>query len=438
MKKIYLLAISTVFSGTMLKAQTCANGRYATDVFSAVTTTSNITYGSNKAANGSTTTLTMDIYEPTGDTSSSRPLIVWAHGGSFVGGSKTDGDVVSLSKAFAKKGFVCVSINYRLGLTPFDSSGAVRAVLRAVQDMKASVRYFYKDKQTTNTYKIDTNTIFIGGSSAGALTALHMAYLNKSCEINAYINDSILTAMGGMDGYSGNQCYSSKVKGVINLCGALGKYAWIEAGDIPFCSMHGTNDGTVKYNRGFAAPMGIQLIQLDGSRMLSERANAIGVTNPFYTWYNQDHVPFSSSTVYMDSTINFVRDFLIATMGCTDAALLPPNPPRQTANLYTYPACNTNLTMSCSQVGFNELTKGSIAYRVFPNPANNELNIEFANASVQYKIELLDLTQKVLFTEVINRTSIYSLKRNNIASGMYLVKISNPENEVTTQRIVFE
>lgn len=259
--------------------------------------------------------------------------------------------MVTLSQKFAKKGYVCASINYRLGLTPFDSVGAVRAVLRAVQDMKASIRFFYKDKLTTDTYKIDTNNIFIGGSSAGAITALHTAYLDKSCEVNYYINPSSLVTLGGMEGYSGNQCYSTKIKGVINLCGALGRYGWIQPGDVPFCSLHGTIDATVKYNRGFAAPLGIQLILLDGSRMLKAQANAIGLNNPFYTWYGKDHVPYASNAAYMDTTVNFVRDFLITRLGCTDPALLPQNTPAQTANLYSYTTCTTNVAMTCATLG---------------------------------------------------------------------------------------
>jgi len=162
MKKIYLITLSTLLTAAYLKAQTpCATGRYASDTFTNVTTTSNVVFGSNITASGTTQSLTMDIYQPTGDIETNRPLIVWAHGGSFIGGTKTDADMVALSQAFTKKGYVCASINYRLGLTPFDSVGAVKAVLRAVQDMKASVRFFYKDKLTTNTYKIDTTNIFI-------------------------------------------------------------------------------------------------------------------------------------------------------------------------------------------------------------------------------------------------------------------------------------
>ena len=145
MKKIYLLAIAVITAAGAIKAQTpCTSGRYAADTFTSITTNSGIAYGANTTISGSTQILTMDVYQPAGDVEPNRPLIIWAHGGSFFGGSSTDGDVVKLSQSFAKKGFVCVSINYRLGFFPFDSVNAVKAVLRAVQDMKASIRFFTK------------------------------------------------------------------------------------------------------------------------------------------------------------------------------------------------------------------------------------------------------------------------------------------------------
>ena len=440
MKKIYLLAFSTLISAISIKAQSpCATGRYASNTFSNVTTNSNVVYGSNIKANGQTQSLTMDIYQPTGDLETNRPLIIWAHGGSFISGSSTNSDVVALSQAFAKKGYVCASINYRLGLTPFDSIGAVRAVLRAVQDMKASVRFFYKDKLTTNTYKIDTNNIFVGGSSAGAITALHLAYLDKSCEINYYLTPSSLITLGGMEGYSGNQCYSSKVKGVINLCGALGRYGWIEPGDVPFCSMHGTIDGTVKYNRGQVNP-GIPLLLLDGSRMLKEQANAIGINNPFYTWYGKDHVPYASSSTYMDSTVNFVRDFLVTQLGCSDPAILPQNTPAQTATLYSYTTCTSNVAMTCATpgvVGVNEITKANVINSVFPNPSDNEMTIEFSNSNTTHKIELYDVTGKIISSET-TKDSIFKIKKNNTSTGLYFLNVTNSIGQSTTQKVIFK
>ena len=443
MKKIYLLAFSILLTTLTSEAQSpCASGRYASDTFTNVTVTSNVVYGNNIKANGSPQSLMMDIYQPTGDLEAARPLIILAHGGSFISGSSTNGDVVALCQAFTKKGYVCASINYRLGLTPFDSIGAVRAVLRAVQDMKASVRFFYKDKLTTNTYKIDTNNIFIGGSSAGAITALHMAYLNKSCEINYYITPSSLATLGGMEGYSGNQCYSTKVKGVINLCGALGRYGWIEPGDIPFCSMHGTIDGTVKYNRGLVNP-GIPLILLDGSRMLKQQANAIGINNPFYTWYGKDHVPYANgttATAYMDTTIKFVRDFLISQLGCTDPALLPQNTPAQTANLYSYTTCTANVVMTCSSPGFvgvQEITSNSIIAKVFPNPSDNDMTIEFSNTNTSHQVELFDVTGKSVASDATEQAT-FKIKNNNVVAGLYFLKVTTKSGETTTQKVIFK
>ena len=88
-----------------------------------------------------------------------RPLIIWAHGGSFVAGSKTGTDVVPLAEDFAKMGYVTASISYRLGMenTPLpgpDSVDATETVIRAVHDGRAAVRFFRKDYvENGNTYK---------------------------------------------------------------------------------------------------------------------------------------------------------------------------------------------------------------------------------------------------------------------------------------------
>jgi para-nitrobenzyl esterase len=124
MKKIYTLLVALLI-GYTAKAQTACTGRYASDFFTNYTTTSAITYGSNVTYSGTTKILKLDLYQPTGDTSSARPLIIWAHGGSFIGGTSTDADVVALSQRFAKKGYVCASINYRVGVSSFDSLGMI-------------------------------------------------------------------------------------------------------------------------------------------------------------------------------------------------------------------------------------------------------------------------------------------------------------------------
>jgi len=432
MKKI-TLAFNLLISAVGISQSPCANGRYASDVFINYTTTSDIAYGQNNSWSGASTTLKMDLYEPTGDTSTARPLIIWVHGGSFIGGSKTDGDVVAFSQKFAKKGYVCASIDYRLGFFPFDSANAVKAVVRAVQDLRAAVRFFYKDRQISNTYKIDTNMIFVGGSSAGAITSLHLAYLDQECEVLDYLNQTTITQLGGLEGTSGNPGYSSKVQGVLNGCGALARYSWLEAGDVPVASVHGTNDGTVKYNRGIVNP-GTPLMYLDGSRMVHERACAVGVENQFYTFPGAPHVPYAGSTAYMDTTVNFFRDFLIKQMGCTDAILQPENSPMESVYLYPINYCDGSAVDEvCPTSGISEIKKPN--FTLFPNPTNSILNIA-PDHTENYHLSISDLMGRTVYQKV-NISGSLTMDLSFLKTGNYLVQISQ-NNKSSVQKLILE
>src|SRR6516165_6453990 len=115
--------------------------RYRDPIFSSVDVTSNVTYGSAVNLSGQTVTLQLDMYQPTGDTVTARPAIVWVHGGSFTSGSKTSPELVDEANTFAKAGFVNVSINYRPE-TPGCSrnlSNCIQAIQEAVADSQTAV-----------------------------------------------------------------------------------------------------------------------------------------------------------------------------------------------------------------------------------------------------------------------------------------------------------
>lgn len=439
MKKTLTLLSFIALASFGAKAQDpCSTGRYASDVYTNITTTSNIVYGANTSFSGANTTLKLDFYEPTGDTAQARPLIIWAHGGSFLGGTKADGDVVSLSQHFAKKGFVCASIDYRTGFFPIDSVNSVKAVVRAVQDMKASIRFFYADAQGANTYKIDTTKIYIGGSSAGAITALHVAYLDDECKISDYLNTAAITALGGLEGTSGNAGYSTTVHGVINLCGALARYSWLEGDDVPLCSLHGTSDGTVKYNRGIVNP-GIALMYLDGSRMLHERACAVDLENQFYTFNGAPHVPYAgtsaSALAYMDTTVNFVRDFLIGQLGCPNALLQPENDRAQAAFLYPINDCSGNPIVDvCLSSGLAE-SENDLGLNVFPNPATDNLIISW-NINSEMNVRLVDFSGRLIRSERVNGKD-FQMDRKGINNGIYLLILTDKNGNTTSQRVIF-
>ena len=404
MKKLLLVTSIIFMALTAVNAQmvvNCASGRYDTEVFSSVNITSNITYGSNLSSSGLNTQLTMDIYEPAGDTAAMRPLIVWAHGGSFVTGTKLDPDITSLCNHFAKRGYVCVSINYRLGIPiPPSQTGATQAVYRAVQDMKAAIRYMRKDAATTNLYRIDPNFIVAGGSSAGAFMSLHLAYLDEVSEIPTSI-DTI--ALGNLEGNSGNPGYPSSINAVVNLCGAIGNKTWLHATDEPLCSMHGTNDNTVPYSTATIYLYGVYpLMVVDGSYAINDYANQIGLSNVMYTYFGADHVPYLASTAYMDTTVRFVSNFLYQQIGCSPTDPNPlPNTFQSTTGLY------------------NDLSNQH--FSVYPQPATDQLMI--ASASVVDYTELLDLTGRVLLYEEGTNEKEVVLHLGGLPAGTYFVRI---------------
>ncbi|WP_460503943.1 alpha/beta hydrolase fold domain-containing protein, partial [Hymenobacter agri] len=252
---LLLLLILLLGFGPAARAQIdTTSGRYYRPIFASVTTTADVPYGAATNYDGSAATLLMDIYQPTGDVLPRRPVIIFAHQGGFLTGTRKDAYMVNICTRMARLGYVTASIEYRLGfpITGFpppaaDTVGVAQAAIRGMQDLRAAVRFFRKDAATTNTYRINPGYIAVGGSSAGAFMALEIGYLDKASEVPAYVG---LTSLGGIEGSSGNPGYSSAVLAVLNLSGATENPSIIEAGNAPLLSVHGTADATVPYFQG--------------------------------------------------------------------------------------------------------------------------------------------------------------------------------------------
>jgi acetyl esterase/lipase len=87
-----------------------------------------------------------------------RPLIVFIHGGGWIGGNKDHCPAVN----FCKDGFVVASINYRLSSeAPFPAQ---------IEDCKAAIRWL---RAHAKNYNIDVNRVGVWGASAGG----HLAAL---------------------------------------------------------------------------------------------------------------------------------------------------------------------------------------------------------------------------------------------------------------------
>ena len=291
-------------------------GRFFQPFFAGVTVTPNVVYGSAVTYLGTTQTLLMDIYQPTGDASPERPVIIFAHGGGFVAGSRTDAYMVKVCTQFARMGYVTASIEYRLGFPltglrqPADTPQVARAAIRGMQDLRAAVRFFRADAAGANLYRASASRIAVGGSSAGAFAALEVGYLDKTSEVPAYVG---LSTMGGIEGNSGNPGYNSYPLAVLNLSGATERPGVIEVGNAPLYSAHGTADATVPYLQGKVGSL-LPPKYVYGSGRLNPYATSIGVPNQLRTLRGAGHVPFESTSAaglaYADTVHRDMRAFL--------------------------------------------------------------------------------------------------------------------------------
>lgn len=191
----------------------------------------NITYGTAKSGD-TTMPLLLDVYRPvaTAKLPKKLPAMVFAFGGGWRKGSKDVKYIRDLCVYYASRGYVAVSIQYRIQKdNPPATSGPApgsgekeqfRLMNAAFHDTCNAVRWV---RANADKYDIDPNRIGIGGVSAGAFNAL-----------NAGLCDEKLT---GPD---------AEVAAVISLMGAIGA-SHIDESDPPVFIAHGTGDNLVPF-----------------------------------------------------------------------------------------------------------------------------------------------------------------------------------------------
>jgi acetyl esterase len=216
-----------------------------------------VVYGKAATATGDID-LSMDVYQPAKLSNvASKAAILFIHGGSFVDGGRAD--MAPLCQAFAEKGLVAFTIDYRMvgnnppvqlssyvlssptylegQLTGLFPKAEVLAGDAAYIDSKAAIRYVHAHADSLG---IDTSNIFIGGASAGAIAALGAGETGDT----TYVADSLGHAIRPEN----NPKASMTVRGVVDWSGGLFFDLWqLKAGNPPIVIYHGTLDSVVPF-----------------------------------------------------------------------------------------------------------------------------------------------------------------------------------------------
>jgi hypothetical protein len=351
-KRVLLWAAGLV---ALASTSAVAQQRYLNEVFNdgQITVTNNVVYARNHQFFPPTTTFPIDslrmrVYQPSqsADNVTARPIIVYIHTGNFlppiinggIGGSINDSAAVNLCMQWAKRGYVVLAPSYRLGWNPLAPTELERrvqllnAVYRAINDIKASVRYIRKTAaEDGNPFKVDPTKVVLYGQGSGGYVALAYATLDKFAEMAipgkftlpsgaSMIDTNIvgnINGFGGQLNVSNWPGYSSAVSMSINAGGALADTSWLEAGDVPLISFHAVRDPFAPYGNGtvIVPTTNENVVDVSGAGVVIGKANALGnqtnldaalYTDPVSaaarSWYNQtiDYIypaPFNTINV---------------------------------------------------------------------------------------------------------------------------------------------
>lgn len=248
--------------------------------------------------------LYMDVYQPLDDTARQRPLIILAHGGSFMHGNRKSDCIPALCRELASRGFVVASIDYRLTNLPGMATKrkAFNAITKAVADGRSSVLWFLKDAARGNIYHINPGKIFFGGSSAGGILAEQLIYIKSAAQCgpvlckaaNKYLPDSCALP-------------PHAICGCISLAGAVLDTNLIGPGTPPILHIQGDADHVVSF--GYKRPAhGLAPFKLAGLGASRPRYRSQHVDFSEYVFSNGGHTPWD----YDNNAFKIVVEQIVA------------------------------------------------------------------------------------------------------------------------------
>ncbi len=488
------LQISVIAALLMSVTATQAQVRYLDEVFTNVQVDTGITYGQNYeffSGFQALKPLIMDVYRPVGDTATNRPVILLSHNGSFLPeilthaliglcfSGRQDSSTVEMCKRFARRGYVAVSFDYRLGWSATSNEQIARtktiiqAVYRAMQDAKTLVRYFKNDyANNSNSYGIDTSKFVIGGTNSGAYVALACSALNDTNELHALkfvdVNGPFIKqdSIGDFDGFGGIQNHdnypgiSSKFQCVLSLGGAVGDTSWIQAGETPILAFHGVQETSTKYNTGIVnTSTGQAVIEVSGSGDFMPYVDALGNNNVFKPNNFSQGPPNRNGVGTITTPIEGLYPFYgkkFEPWNWYDTACynnspnmlgLNPGSSKVTGNLYIdtimgYAAPRLyKLLINPTFVGpsgINEIGENT-GLLLFPNPASTELNVSVnSNMKPISNICLFDITGRL--TKEITQVNSFTqnIDVSGMGNGIYIISIKLTDGSSGTRRVVIE
>lgn len=244
--------------------------------------------------------LDLDGYFPASDPEFSRPVFLYVHGGGFSGGTRNGGGIAEFCKKVAQRGYVTVSISYRLTRKGTDTGfgcdckaeDKLATFAAAVEDLYDATEFIVSRQEQ---FRIDPDKIILAGSSAGAETVLDAVY-----DRPVKSDDQIPVTYAG----------------VISMAGAIPDLAKVTAETaVPSMFFHGTCDNLVPYgiaSHRYCKPDQPGYLVLYGGQAIAGKLNLLGKPYWLHTTCGGNHsLAGSPMTNYFDEIMEFSWRFVL-------------------------------------------------------------------------------------------------------------------------------
>lgn len=136
-------------------------------------------------------TLRADVYLRSDLRDSTRlPVMIYVHGGGFVGGSRINAAQEVFLRHYAQRGWLSVSVDYRLGgmteqqpVSKYGCKSTLEVIRLAARDFVNATAWIL------HTFPVDSSRIVCAGGSAGAFTVMQTEY--DLCNDSAYVRAAL-------------------------------------------------------------------------------------------------------------------------------------------------------------------------------------------------------------------------------------------------------
>lgn len=375
-----------------------------------ITIATNIQYGISQDYLGNPDTLLMDLYYPNLgiDVSPKRPFIMVFHGGGFSSGDKASGDIVDLCVHLALRGFVCATVNYRLG-HDFSEYGQYKARYRAIQDGHAAMRYVVNN---ANIVRLDTNWLFVGGQSAGSLLALGMVYADQS-ELDSislhYSTTATSIELGNLYTSGNNLTNTYTFKGIFNNWGGVTESEIDIVEMIPTVAFHGELDTLVQID----SDNSFLHYTLNGSRAIHSDLIANNICSEVTIDTSGGHGIYrNTSSIFRANRAScFFKSIF-----CNNCV-----------NFYS----TDSIPSDCSVTLYFEDNTFVSNIKIFPNPIENSFKIQ--GDTGMSELTIYNLLGQLVYKEKILNEEV----KVNLLPGIYVLTIRQVEtNKIFTTKLI--